>query len=106
MSRRNPSPGPTDGGDVRTSRASQQRKRRRKRVVRGLTRTVIWVFVLGAVFVFGIGFGRTISRDEGGADAPKVTVERDRGAVTATLPTTTVTTVETVTTIKKVKSPR
>ena len=67
---------------------------------------MIWAFVLGAVFIFGIGFGRTISRDEGGADAPKITVERDRGSVTATLPTTTITTVQTVTTIKKVKSPK
>lgn len=82
------------------SRADARRlraRRRRRRMARGVIRTVFWTLVLAGVFIMGIGYGRTLSgEDELRSD--EVTVSLPGGAVTATLPTETVTVTETVTT--------
>lgn len=96
----------TDGGPVayagRARTRERGRRRRRRRWVRGLTRLVFWGLVLAGVFVFGVGFGKTIG--EGGTLAGEsVTVVRDRGQLTATLPTKTIVETKTVTKIRKVR---
>jgi hypothetical protein len=73
-------------GDARRLRS----RRRRRRAVRGVLKTVFWVLVLAGTFVLGLGYGKTLSgEDELSTDRVTVTVPRD--AVTATLPERTVT---------------
>ena len=88
--------------DGRVARDTIRRRRRRRRMVRMVSRSFVWLLVLGAVFVLGVGFGRTIANDSGSKLGKTVRVTNKRGVITATLPTTTVTTTVTVT--KKVKA--
>jgi hypothetical protein len=79
----------------RGDRSRLRTRRRRRRVARGLIRTVFWGLVLAGVFILGIGYGKTLSgQDELRAD--KVTVTLDPQPVEATLPTKTVTVTKTV----------
>ena len=86
-------------GGSRHQRQEWRRRRRRRRVVRGFVRLAFWTLLLAGVFVFGLGFGRTVG---GGADGEtrKVTIERARGPVTATQPVTTVVETQTKTVVK------
>lgn len=70
-------------------------RRRRRRALRGVVRTIFWTLVLCGVFILGLGYGRTLSgQDELRED--RVTVERDPVPIQATLPTKTVTVTKTV----------
>ncbi len=100
-------------GESRAGRLERGKRRRRRRLVRGLTRLVTWMLLLGAAFIFGLGYGRVASESGRPANA-KVTVAGNRGTIMATLPVRTVvqtvtrTTVRTVTakTRKKPKKPK
>lgn len=74
-------------------------RRRRRRLLRGTVRIVFWALILAAVFVLGLGYGRTIAGggSGGGGGSGTVTIEQPLGPVEATLPTRTVTTTRTVT---------
>jgi hypothetical protein len=93
-------------GEGRITRQQIRRARRRRRIIRGATRGVIWLLVGSAVFVFGVGFGRTLASDSAPKLNKSVQVTNNRGTVVATLPTTTVTTTVTVTRKVKVREPR
>jgi len=80
----------------RSDRARRTSRRRRRRVARGLVKTIFWSFVLAGVFVLGLGFGRTLSSEDATAKG-KVTITADRGPVQVTLPTKTETVTKTVT---------
>jgi hypothetical protein len=84
----------------RVARAQWRRKRRRRRVVRGLVRAAFWALVLAGTLVLGIGVGRLAAGD--GDDGSTVTIERSRGRLTATLPTTTVVSTRTVVKTKRI----
>jgi hypothetical protein len=88
----------------RAARGEWRKKRRKRRVLRGFAKLIFWTFVLAGVFVLGLGFGKTIADGDGGQKSRKVTVEQERGPVTATLPTKTV--VKTTTVIKRVPAKR
>lgn len=78
-------------GDARRLR----KRRRRRRLARGIVRTAFWALVLAGVFILGLGYGRTLSgEDELREDA--VTITQPRDAVEVTLPTETVTVTKTV----------
>ncbi len=92
--------------DGRVARDQYRRRRRRRRAMRALSRGVIWFLVVSAVFVLGVGFGRTIASDSPQNLRKTIRVTNNRGAITATLPTTTVTTTVTVTKTVKAKPAR
>ncbi len=73
-------------GDVRRIRA----RKRRRRVVRGIVKTVFWALVLAGTFVLGLGYGKTLSSEDQ-TSSEHVTVTAPRDAVTVTVPTQTVT---------------
>jgi hypothetical protein len=79
----------------RAQRNEWRRRRRRRRVVRGFVKLVFWTLVLAGVFVLGVGLGKTVGDGPSG-EGSQVTLERDRGQVTATQPTTTVMRTQTV----------
>lgn len=81
---------------------ARRRTLRRRRLAKTLLRLVIWVLVVCAVFVLGLGFGRLISVG-GDGDSEMTTITRDRGRITATLPTQTVVRTETVVKTKTVR---
>lgn len=85
----------TDPATSRAARAQWRRRRRRRRFVRGVVRGLVWLLVLAGVLVIGIGLGRLAAGDDGSPNQT-VTIDRGRGSLTATLPTTTVTTTRTV----------
>jgi hypothetical protein len=82
-----------------------RKKRRKRRVMRFFTRFLFWGIVLVAVFVVGIGFGKTMSSD-GGGNGGRVTITRDRGVVTSTQPIKTITVKKTKTIVKTVTKPK
>lgn len=86
--------------------SSRRRTLRRRRVVKTFARIVMWGLIVVAVFVLGLGFGRVLSESDS-PDGKTATITRDRGKVTATLPTQTIVRTETVvkTTTKTVKVP-
>ena len=85
------------------ARVRSRRASRRRRALRGILRGAIWIVVLGVTFTFGLGVGRTVAEDAAPA-TENVTIEDDRGAVTATLPEVTVTSTETVTVTARAKT--
>lgn len=95
-----------DRAEGRVARDSYRKRRRRRRIVRALSRGVIWLLVVSAVFVLGVGFGRTMSTDSPQNLRKTIRVTNNRGAITATLPTTTITTTVTVTKTVKAKATR
>jgi hypothetical protein len=98
MSKRRP-----DHYDDMTERSDPRRiraRRRRRRLVRGVVRIVIWAVLLTGVFVLGIGYGKTIASDEK-VSTKRVTITQERGEVEVTLPTKTVTVTKTVKVVKR-----
>ncbi|MCW2928678.1 MAG: hypothetical protein JWM86_2646 [Thermoleophilia bacterium] len=86
----------------RADRSAVRSRRRKRRVLRGITRMLFWGLVLAGVFVLGIGYGKTLSgEDELRSD--KVTIDYDPAPVEATLPTRTETVTKTVTVAPKRK---
>lgn len=70
-------------------------RRRRRRLLHGAVQAAFWTLVLVAVFILGIGYGKTLSgEDELRTD--QVTIDRDPAPIQATLPTKTVTVTKTV----------
>ncbi len=88
----------------RAARLESRRKKRRRTLVRGLLKFVVWTLVLSAAFVFGVGYGRTGGEANENKGKESVTIEAERGAVTATLPTTTLVQTKTVVKVKTVKA--
>ena len=80
-----------------------RRGRRGRRIARGAIKVTFWALVIAGTFVLGLGYGRTVSRDDE-LRTDKVTVTQDRGAIEATLPTKTVTVTKTVKVVAPVRS--
>lgn len=70
-------------------------RRRRRRLVRTVIRGASWLLLLTAVFVLGIGYGRTVVRPGTDEKVRTVKITGDRGTVSATLPTRTITVTKT-----------
>ena len=70
-------------------------RRRRRRVVTGAIKFVFWTCILAGVFVFGLGYGRTLSGDSDQVNE-RVTIEGETRTIEASLPAQTVTVTRTV----------